>query len=277
MRMKTQRILAALLSLVLLLALAPAGWAEQSGDTGSQGEETIPDFLKNKNTVIINLTPGTDPKFNDDIVEAGVQADLYLIAAAKPVKGYDTYEYEKLTGEFAAFQTALDDALATDPENKFDEIKDQAARKETMLKKFTPLAYDFAEIILNGNYTASKSVPAAKEESTITVEGLDAGLYLLVLRGSNLTDKHLMLPKDAEEKDQEDYGYVTSTEKKLSDHGPDGTQTKTKHINGYIRKLPDGQKASEKAVQLAKSLGYNLLPSETYVAPFERQSWFKVR
>ena len=59
--------------------------------------------------------------------------------------------------------------------------------------------------------------------------------------------------------------------------GKEGYETQTKHINGYIRKLPDGQKASEKAVQLAKSLGYNLLPSETYVAPFERQSWFKIR
>ena len=59
--------------------------------------------------------------------------------------------------------------------------------------------------------------------------------------------------------------------------GKEGYETQTKHINGYIRKLPDGQKASEKAIQLAKSLGYSLLPSETYVAPFERQSWFKVR
>ena len=42
MRMKTQRILAAMLSLVLLLALAPAGWAVD---------------LTTPNTVNVNLVP----------------------------------------------------------------------------------------------------------------------------------------------------------------------------------------------------------------------------
>ena len=44
MRMNTQRILAALLSLVLLLALAPAGWAdgeESGGETGGTSEDPV--------------------------------------------------------------------------------------------------------------------------------------------------------------------------------------------------------------------------------------------
>ena len=224
MRMKTQRILAALLSLVLLLALAPAGWAD--------GDGAIP--LKDLK-VVINLTPGTDAEFNAEIVKASVQADLYLITKAKPVEGYDTYEYEKLTGDLATFQKDLDDALKTnpsDPKEMASEIATQPLREESMLKRFTSLAYDMAEVVLADNFSAvtPKSFPAAEGASTIEAGGLEAGLYLLVLRGSNLTNKHLMLPKDAKPEDQKDYGYVTETEKKLSDYGPDGTVTKAKHI-----------------------------------------------
>jgi hypothetical protein len=216
--MKTQRILAAILGLVLLLALAPAGWAADG--------ETIPEFLQKKNTVKINLTPGEDKKFNDDIVKAGVQADLYLIAAAKPVKGYDTYEYEKLAGSLSAFQTALDDALATDPNDNFDEIKDQAARKETMLKKFTPLAYKIAEVVLDKNYSAIQPQSFKASGSTIEAAGLDAGLYLLVLRGSNLTEKQLTIKIDGED---EEFGYVTRTKEKSSDKDEAG-KSGTEHI-----------------------------------------------
>ena len=42
-------------------------------------------------------------------------------------------------------------------------------------------------------------------------------------------------------------------------------------IQGYIRKLPAGQKASRDARELAESLGYDLEPNETYVRPFIRQ------
>lgn len=230
MRMKTQRILAALLSLVLLLALAPAGWADSE-------EATIP--LKDLK-VVINLTPGTDAEFNAEIVKASVQADLYLITKAKPVEGYDTYEYEKLPTALSKLgdkdlQKALDDALKTnpsDPTEMENEIATQPKREASMLDRFTSLAYDMAEVVLADNFSAvtPKSFPAAAGASTIEAGGLDAGLYLLVFRGSNLTDKHLMLPADAKPEDQEDYGYVTSTEKKLSDYGPDGTQTKIKHI-----------------------------------------------
>lgn len=44
-------------------------------------------------------------------------------------------------------------------------------------------------------------------------------------------------------------------------------------IAGYIRKLPDGQKASEDKIALATSLGLSLADDETYVEPFIRQSW----
>lgn len=59
--------------------------------------------------------------------------------------------------------------------------------------------------------------------------------------------------------------------------GQEGYDSTTRHINGYIRKLPEGQRASDKAIQLAQSLGYQLRLNETYVAPFERVSWYKVK
>ena len=42
-------------------------------------------------------------------------------------------------------------------------------------------------------------------------------------------------------------------------------------IQGYIRKLPAGQKASQEARELAESLEYDLESNETYVRPFIRQ------
>lgn len=50
--------------------------------------------------------------------------------------------------------------------------------------------------------------------------------------------------------------------------GNDNYETEMKAIQGYIRKLPAGHSASEKAIALATSLGYELQPNETYVQPF---------
>ena len=44
-------------------------------------------------------------------------------------------------------------------------------------------------------------------------------------------------------------------------------------INGYVRKLPAGQKASDSAKKLAEELGLCLAPDETYVQPFLRAGW----
>lgn len=44
-------------------------------------------------------------------------------------------------------------------------------------------------------------------------------------------------------------------------------------IAGYIRKLPQGQKASPEKILLAKSLGLELADDETYVEPFIRKVW----
>ena len=53
--------------------------------------------------------------------------------------------------------------------------------------------------------------------------------------------------------------------------GNDAYERDDRSIQGYIRRLPAGQKASEEAVAYASSLGYVLEPDETYVRPFIKQ------
>lgn len=49
----------------------------------------------------------------------------------------------------------------------------------------------------------------------------------------------------------------------------------SKNINGFICRLPAGQKASERAILIAESYGYELKSDETYVMPFVRRQWLK--
>lgn len=48
---------------------------------------------------------------------------------------------------------------------------------------------------------------------------------------------------------------------------------KTVSIAGYIRRLPEGQKASEEKRNMAKLLGLSLADNETYVEPHSRKYW----
>ena len=195
MRMKTQRILAALLSLVLLLALAPAGWAEDGNGSETIVSASVPatgvNLEPGANTVNINLVPadkvGTD--FETDIVNAKIQADLYLVAAAKKDDMYDTYHYEFFDNAPIVIDAATSflNSLADDP----DPAKQN--KQDSMLKTFSPLAQAFAESIftyeeLDLEKYPTKSVVAGTG-TTIKVEGLDPGLYMLVLRGSDLEMK----------------------------------------------------------------------------------------
>lgn len=50
-------------------------------------------------------------------------------------------------------------------------------------------------------------------------------------------------------------------------------ESKQNNIAGYVRRLPDGQHASEKSISIAESLGLFLSDGETYISPFVRSSW----
>ena len=53
--------------------------------------------------------------------------------------------------------------------------------------------------------------------------------------------------------------------------GNDNYEKETKAIQGFIRKLPNNQSASQEAKEYAESLGYELEPDETFVRPFIKQ------
>lgn len=57
-------------------------------------------------------------------------------------------------------------------------------------------------------------------------------------------------------------------------HNAEKYEAKDKAINGYIRKLPKGQSASEDARAKAKKMGYALKSDETYVSPFFRTTFY---
>jgi len=83
MRMKSRRTLAVLLSLILLLALAPSGFAV--------------DLDPGKNSVTVECVP-KDSDFAEDLATATIQADLYLLAPAvhyeAPYENVDSYTYQ---------------------------------------------------------------------------------------------------------------------------------------------------------------------------------------
>lgn len=53
----------------------------------------------------------------------------------------------------------------------------------------------------------------------------------------------------------------------------DKYEAETKSVNGYVRRLPAGQKASERASQIASDLGFELSDNETFVQPFMKSIW----
>lgn len=53
--------------------------------------------------------------------------------------------------------------------------------------------------------------------------------------------------------------------------GNDDFTTETRAIQGFVRRLPIGQKPSQEAIEYAEQLGLVLEPNETYVRPFMKQ------
>lgn len=71
------------------------------------------------------------------------------------------------------------------------------------------------------------------------------------------------------------YPPLMSTEEKTGPrHDPTKYEEKERSINGYIRKLPAGQVASDEARAKAKKMGYDLKTDETYVSPFMRRTFY---
>lgn len=108
----------------------------------------------------LTIAPG-GPELSD-LTEANVVVNLYKVASAVPVSGYDTYTYE-----FAAGYEALKEAYDTNPNNA----------------NWREMAQTAAKYALENGEPSKKGTPVNQK-----VEGLDCGLYLLIARGADVED-----------------------------------------------------------------------------------------
>ncbi len=92
-----------------------------------------------------------------------------------------------------------------------------------------------------------------------TYEGAPTDVRFLALGGK---------PRNYLKKDAEDDGELRVFDKSKYD-------ASSKNINGFIRKLPVGHKASERSVRIAESYGFELHEDETFVTPFVRRQWLR--
>ena len=111
MRMNTQRILAALLSLVLLLALAPAGWADGE-EGGGETQEVQSCFVK--------IIPSGNNDMMEDLKTANIVVDVYKVANMIKSDKYDTYTF-KATTAFAGADDGSFEALVNDIQGRLDD------------------------------------------------------------------------------------------------------------------------------------------------------------
>lgn len=95
--------------------------------------------------------------------------------------------------------------------------------------------------------------------SFITREGVPTDLKFLTLGGK---------PRNYLKKDDGENSTLNIFDKSKYD-------ASSKSINGFVRKLPAGQKASERSLKIAESYGFELHEDETYVMPFVRRQWLK--
>ncbi len=118
---------------------------------------------------------GEADSFGEDLAKAGVVVDLYQIARAVKEPGYDTYSYELLPD----YSGLAIPGNATDGEGA-DSPGQQAL-------DWDALAQQAAGIVLNGQAAIAPAEGSGALAGS-RISGLDAGLYLLVARGGDLTE-----------------------------------------------------------------------------------------
>ena len=176
MRMKTQRILAALLSLVLLLALAPAGWAVNFGEACKLTVQPAAADAKHDDpqntTFVSDINSATNP----------FVYDLYRVAYAKEVPGYDTYDYT-LVAPFAGLNIKADAPTERNAEFWAD-LAQKAAKIALGLNEGEPQSQPIgASASYVGNAMGTElSIPAYEVSTGKTIS---AGLYLVITRSND--------------------------------------------------------------------------------------------
>ena len=208
MRMKSRRTLAILLSMILLLALAPSGFAVN--------------LEPGANTVIVNLVPTNQSDMEKDLAEIHVQADLYLLAPAvryqAPFENVDSYTYQ-VPAENDPYYDLL--SQLTKELNDAEKPESPPA-EEAVFQQFEPYAQAFAGIVLERRPEIQPSTTKSTldGQTMISVSGLNAGLYLLIIRGSDLSTKD----------DNSQTGYVKKTEQASGTEGAEKTTLYTTRV-----------------------------------------------
>ena len=108
--------------------------------------------------------------FGEDLAKAGVVVDLYQVARAVKTPGYDTYHYELTDGYDLNLPGSGDQEAG-----------------QLLTANWEQLAQEAAAIALNPNAPAV-AVNGSGEPAGAKISELNPGLYLLVARGSSLTE-----------------------------------------------------------------------------------------
>lgn len=147
-RWLTTRIAAPLMAFVLAAGFAVA----------APGEDTAGEPIDLGKSCSLTVSPGSgSAELTEDLAKADVVIDLYEVARAVEVPGYDTYTYEAADGYGAL---------------KLNDVTSNAG--------WDALAQQAARIAIGGE---EKKSPVKSAEAVNTqIDGLDSGLYLLIAR-----------------------------------------------------------------------------------------------
>ncbi len=151
-----KRLICPLLAFALVFGLIVA-------TPGLDGEAEAVDFNQ-KCSVTVEPTDPKNEQMTADLKNADVVIDLYQVAKAVPVEGYDTYTFEFLSGY-----------------EKLEEIYDKAPENADWRK----MAQSAARYALENAdpVTGDKGAPVYSP-----VGDLECGLYLLIARGNGIED-----------------------------------------------------------------------------------------
>lgn len=151
-----KRLICPLLAFALVFGLIVA-------TPGLDGEAEAVDFNQ-KCSVTVEPTDPKNEQMTADLKNADVVIDLYQVAKAVPVEGYDTYTFEFLSGY-----------------EKLEEIYDKAPENadwRKMAQSAARYALENADPVTDG-----KGAPVYSP-----VGDLECGLYLLIARGNGIED-----------------------------------------------------------------------------------------
>ncbi len=159
-------------ALVLTALLGPV--------TGGAAEEGKLDVTKSC-SLTVRESDSTDERFLEDLQKAEVVLDLYKVADVEKIPGYDTYSYSAL-GSYEGLELDKEDMKQSDWDRLAQEAAQIALADGALVKP-----------------EAGGRKPGEAIEKLDDGTDLGCGLYLLVARGSSLTDytEYLEVPEAA--------------------------------------------------------------------------------